>query len=221
MATLSPIEIKEALVDIRKAHRLLFEYQRRIMDVMYFVQDKLRFPSNLTGNRLFFDPIRYVRSSYGQFNVHEIWAWDFIYSYIFEFYLGSKTCKKEGRSFRCDLSVVEVSDTGYLESRELNKDFRETNSYLSPESASSVLIFMVQTKPEEVEENIWQDRFYVRCKVEEMFTDKKNELVEEKGDIVFCAKKYYISDFFNQRNAETTVQEFIELVKRNTGVEMV
>ena len=43
MEKMNQADMEKALVDVRKAHRLLYEYQHRIVDIMHFVQDKLKF----------------------------------------------------------------------------------------------------------------------------------------------------------------------------------
>lgn len=220
METLNQIEIEKALLDIRKAHRLLFEYQHRIVDIMHFIQDKLKLPSYLTGNKLIFETIHNTRGGYGTLNVNNIWAWDFIYGYIFEFYLGNKICYKGSDPFVYDLSIIEVSDTGFFESQIPNKDLRKTNSYVIPEEAATFLIFMIQTKPKETGDNIWQNTSYIQTKTEEIINNKKEDFIEEKNNITFYAKKYNVTNFFTQLDAEKSIQEFIELVKMKTGIDI-
>lgn len=219
MEKINQADMEKALVDVRKAHRLLYEYQHRIVDIMHFVQDKLKF-SSLTGNRLFFDTIHSVRGSYGALKVDNIWAWDFLYCYIFEFYLGYKECSQENQSWAYDLSIVEVSDTGYFEAQSSDKHFCNINSYITSEEASTILIFMLQIKPKEENRNIWDNSEFIKNQTEEMLSNSKEELIKKDSGIIFLAKKYNVLDFFSQVYAEKTLTEYIEFVKDKTGIDL-
>lgn len=96
--------IKEALCDVRKAHRIIYAYQNRMMGIVRFIGKKLDFPgcevykwySNVAPKRI----------------DSETWAWDFIYSYLLEYYLGVKSSADDSSEYA--LSVIQYSDTGFL-----------------------------------------------------------------------------------------------------------
>lgn len=57
-----------------------------------------------------------------------MWMWDFLYSYMFEFYLGEINLDNEDI---CALSVIQYSDTGFFEKEENNRI--DVNSFADKE----------------------------------------------------------------------------------------
>ena len=74
--------IKDALCDVRKAHRIIYAYQKRMMGIVRFIGKKLDFP--VCEGYKWFSNGASKRISSGT------WAWDYIYSYLLEYYLGEK-----------------------------------------------------------------------------------------------------------------------------------
>lgn len=79
--------LSNALLDVRRAHRILYAYQKRMSDLAYFIKRKLDMPK-FRGFKHFSRPIS---KSSGYLTIrHDMWAWDYLYSYLFEYYLGKK-----------------------------------------------------------------------------------------------------------------------------------
>ena len=101
--------LSNALCDIRKAHRMIYSYQQRMLGLAKFISAKLDF-GQVSGVKHFSNDICKRRNGYME--VHgNMWAWDFLYSYLFEYYLGEKEIEG-GDSIA--LSVVQYSDTGFF-----------------------------------------------------------------------------------------------------------
>mgnify|MGYP003298436630 FL=1 len=83
MATsqLNEEQLKDALCEVRKAHRLVYEYQRRMQDLSWFIRNKLGF-NEYKGFKKFSAPL----SSRNTISVDN-WSWDWIYSYVYEYYI--------------------------------------------------------------------------------------------------------------------------------------
>ena len=59
-------ELNQALCDVRKAHRLIYAYQSKILDLTYFIKSKLDFPE-YRGNRLFCSHIGKKQGFFAEF----------------------------------------------------------------------------------------------------------------------------------------------------------
>ena len=168
-------EFEQALGDVRKAHRLIYAYQHRMLDLVYFIKTKLDFPSFLAEKRFSRD-IRKKRDGYLEvFN--DMWAWDFLYSYNFEYYLGE--IELEDKSL-CALSVIQYSDTGYFDTETSSRT--DINSFADEEESSTKLLFLLEVVPKG-KKWIWganeivMDKQYARAK------HQKTCLKHDKGNM--------------------------------------
>lgn len=66
----------------------------------------------LRGERRFCHRLGAYKNGYANFKVwKDMWSWDFLYSYEFEFYYGVDSVRVEGKDFA--LSVFQISDSGF------------------------------------------------------------------------------------------------------------
>lgn len=200
-------ELNLVLCDVRKAHRLINSYQTRMLDLAYFVKSKLDFPK-FGGNQRFCKPIEHKRSSYDNLKVwKDMWGWDFLYSYVFEYYFG----EKENNTIR--MSLFQVSDTGYFDSAEEKKTRTNSSSFLDEEEAISKVIFFVEKK---LGENWW--------KVEKIMGNDnimgKTHLRERRNEIgnVQIIYSFPLNKFLNEQITLETLQEFVSYCNEN-GIE--
>lgn len=133
--------LEEALCNVRKAHRLLHDYQTRMLDLAYYIKTKLGMPG-FEGKKHFSDPI----SAQSKKNIwRDMWAWDFLYSYVYEYYLGYRSI----HNIKYAVSLIQYSDTGYFDS--IVGDRNEPRSFASEEDAiSKLLIFIEEIKQDAV-----------------------------------------------------------------------
>lgn len=134
--------LSKALLDVRRAHRILYAYQRRMLDLVHFIQSKLDMPvEDLCGFKHFSRPI----SKKGNLTIwHDMWAWDYLYSYLFEYYLGEKETDNGGAYA---LSLIQYSDTGYFDQEEKEEGTRlELEKFKPEEESSSKLLFFLEYK---------------------------------------------------------------------------
>ena len=131
----NPENLKDALIDVRKAHRLIASYQKIMLSIVFFIKKKLGFP-DFVGEKRFSNPLS-GRSGLNLWPT--MWSWDFIYSYQFEYRLGSKDLPDSSRVF---LSVVQYSDTGFYDS---DSDTPGDSQTFNPaEESSSKLLFLME-----------------------------------------------------------------------------
>ena len=150
--------LSKALLDVRRAHRILYAYQRRMLDLVHFIQSKLDIPvKDLCGIKHFSKPI-YGRSiGHTPLNIWPtMWAWDYLYSYLFEYYLGEKEAGDKLHNYK--LSLIQYSDTGYFDQDGQKRG--RISEFGSEEESSSKLLFFLEYKSKDSEWE-WKDGSYM------------------------------------------------------------
>ena len=166
--------LSNALLDVRRAHRILYAYQRRMSDLAYFIKCKLDMP-DFYGFKHFSNPIHGRRKGHSRLKIwHDMWAWDYLYSYLFEYYLGEKEADDKQHNYK--LSLIQYSDTGYFDKEEEEEATRaETRKTFKPEEdprlelekfkpeeeSGSKLLFFLEYNPKG-SEWAWKDGPYLR-----------------------------------------------------------
>ena len=149
--------LSNALLDVRRAHRILYAYQRRMLDLVHFIQSKLDM-HEFRGIKHFSKPI-YGRSiGHTPLNIWPtMWAWDYLYSYLFEYYLGEKEAGDKLHNYK--LSLIQYSDTGYFDQDGQKRG--RISEFGSEEESSSKLLFFLEYNPKG-SEWAWKDGPYLR-----------------------------------------------------------
>ena len=138
-------ELNNALCDVRKAHRIIHEYQQRMLDLIRVIAAKLDFNSCYRGKKYFSNPLSIKRDGFLRIE-DDMWAWDFIYSYVFEYDLGEIELDN-GSSV--GLTIVQYSDTGCFDVDDSNR--QQTNTFALEEESSTKLLFIIELKPKKKE----------------------------------------------------------------------
>ena len=156
--------LSNALLDVRRAHRILYAYQRRMLDLVHFIQSKLDMPK-FRGFKHFSNPIYGRSKGHSRLNIwHNMWAWDYLYSYLFEYYLGKKETGDKRHDYK--LSLIQYSDTGYFDQDGQKRG--RISEFGSEEESSSKLLFFLEYKSKDSEWE-WKDGSYM----EGIVLDKK------------------------------------------------
>ena len=79
--------LKDALLEVRKAHRLVESFQERMLSLVNFITTRLDF-HQMEGVKHFSNPIYPYRDGMHLKVSPRHWAWDFVYPYLFEYYVG-------------------------------------------------------------------------------------------------------------------------------------
>lgn len=200
-----PSDPRNSLLEVRKAYRLLYDFQDRILDLMDFIGSS--FGKTYSGG---FPKYSDASPRSGQGNLDK-WAWDWLnmYYYIFQFADNPKTHKG------ITLGVFLLADDGYFRVKkdDKNPSRRNLDSFESVGSSATRLIFVVGkdywktvgifgknwSKPEFILEN----------------SGVQNE-VNGTGKMVF--KSFNLADFFNQGSATARLEDFSKFCKNN-GIE--
>ena len=137
--------LSKALLDVRRAHRILYAYQRRMSDLAYFIKCKLGMP-DFYGFKHFSNPIYGRSKGHSRLNIwHDMWAWDYLYSYLFEYNLGEKEAGDKLHNYK--LSLIQYSDTGYFDQDGQKRG--RISEFGSEEESSSKLLFFLEYKPKD------------------------------------------------------------------------
>ena len=148
--------LSKALLDVRRAHRILYAYQRRMSDLAYFIKCKLDMP-DFYGFKHFSNPIHGRRKGHSRLKIwHDMWAWDYLYSYLFEYYLGEKEAGDKLHNYK--LSLIQYSDTGYFDQDGQKRG--RISEFGSEDESSSKLLFFLEYKPKGSKWE-WKDGSYM------------------------------------------------------------
>ena len=145
--------LSNALLDVRRAHRILYAYQKRMSDLAYFIKRKLDMPK-FRGFKHFSRPIS-KNSGYLTIR-HDMWAWDYLYSYLFEYYLGKKEAGDKLHDYK--LSLIQYSDTGYFDQDGQRRC--RISEFGSEDESGSKLLFFLEYKPKD-SKWVWKDGPYM------------------------------------------------------------
>lgn len=200
--------LSNALQDVRRAHRILYVYQRRMLDLVHFIQGKLDMPvKDLCGIKHFSKPI-YGRSiGHTPLNIWPtMWAWDYLYSYLFEYYLGEKEAGDKLHNYK--LSLIQYSDTGYFDQDGQKRG--RISEFGSEEESSSKLLFFLEYKSKDSEWE-WKDGSYMeRIVLNKEVGSKKHT----KGVITIGVKhkqilySFPLEEFINIETTLEVLREF-------------
>ncbi len=220
---LSKDDLKSLMVDVRKAHRLIYMYQRCMLDLANRVGKKYKLGKPI-GRKRFSSPIKKMRISCGDtLSVSDIWAWDFLYSYVFEYTFNA--CKRD--KMYGHFSIFQVTDNGYFLSdgkqiedtgnKDAHLDKKEIERFWDAESSSSYIILAFD-RPSSDKKKLFGEV----TEVMKLYGGDK-DLIEknhEDGNKLF-AKRYATEEFFSEESIEANLNEFAHLVKERTGFSLI
>ena len=216
-------EMDNAFQDVRTAFRLIYKYQTRVQSIINYIREHTLFPSiggaSVWGRRLFCDTIHGSKKSpdkdYANLNVHlDMWGWDFLYNYMFEYYFG---IKKFGRQ-EVEMSIIQISDDGFFKSVDSRPSKTKISTFLPSEDSQSNFIFMAgvskvwMNDSEEKDMDTFLHKFIAS-------NNDVSKYVDEKGNW-FIAKKYPMQRFLSQIDADKIIIDYGNLIHDTTGIKI-
>lgn len=185
-------EIKESLIEVRKAYRLIFDFQSRILDLISFIKGKMNF--EYSGGFVKYSNQSPKNGSGGL----KQWSWDWLNFYFYEFHFKKKIINSDEINF----SIFLLCDTGYFESRKDNTISKlEINKYKSPQDSSTKLIFVVG-------KNTWS--FFSESNWNNLDFTLKEFDVKENDNGIMIFKSYNLENFADESSANNVLKEFID-----------
>lgn len=186
----------DILVQIRKAYRLLFDYQAKLLGLVKYVGGNFGYSyrggyPKFSGNQ----------PRLGQGNLDN-WAWDWLNLYFHEFHFGEKA---DAVGNKLTFAVFVLIDDGYFqtfpETKE-NSNRTKIEKFEKAEFSKSKLLFVVG-------HNCWSGNafFSENNWCNKHFTlDEKGLHEEEKGKMFF--KSYPLENFFEEHDAKKQLDDF-------------
>lgn len=198
-------KISSTLLEVRKAYRLLYNYQDRLLDLVSYIGGKYGF-SYKGGYSKFSDVA--PRNGGGHL---DNWAWDWLNLYFYQFDFKPKAGEKLEPTIH--FSVFVVNDTGYFDARDADDERKtsklDTTTFNSVEESKSKLIF-VAGKDLGV---VWG----VDCDNPEFISQPSGEKTADDGGIMVF-KHYSLERFENEEDAISCLKDFERLCNKK-GIE--
>lgn len=199
-------QLKSAFCEVRKAHRLIYEYQQRMKDLCWFIRVKLGFNENW-GYKRFSE----VTNNDKKIEQNKL-SWDWIYTYVYEYFIGYQ---KVGEEKILGLSIIQVSDTGCY--KDGKRNFNLSN-FPSAEESDSRLMFYLTIKPNDAQDMDWRADEIIEQNIlkdsPQMFVPKnRSELVK----ITYSVPLYKFSD---EESTVQILQSFVKFCNDNAGTKL-
>lgn len=215
--------------DIRTAYRLIYEYQKRVLDLVFYLRAKFNFPNRIGGFKHFSDPIRALRK-YKDANLkifEDMWAWDFLYSYAMEYYFEKEDTEKnvekkdvEQKSYR--MSVLVISDSGFFCARQQMPNKQNTHSFNNVEDSETLFFLIFECTQKNKEYQLWYkcDRDKKDENIREWCLSSKQHFEAENDQGVFLVMKVPMQKLMDKTNTDAVIAEFANYVKEHSGINL-
>lgn len=219
-------EIDNIFIDVRNAFRLLNRYQKRILQIVSYIREQTAYTdmwgkkdwySNEIGKRRNSPDPEYAKLSVDK----DMWGWDFLYGYIFEYYFGRQRINKKN----VEMSIFQISDDGFFISSQDKKHMTDVSSFESAESSHSYLVLLVSVFTTKYSELWLCDPNFPDDEMKDYLTKFLSSPIDtkltknEKGEVVII-KKYELQRFASQHEADSVIRDFGRIVNDNADIEL-
>lgn len=188
----STASIEQALLDVRKAYRLLHDYQQMVLDALNYITKQLGL--NYGGGYPKFSDAS-PREGKGGF---DYWSWDWLNMMEYDFHAS----RDLGDGAWLRFSMLLVSDTGYFSSRQETLEKTEVASFLPPEQSQTKLGFVISAKG-------WKPEFMVDRQAMKMFVETGGELPAEFASPEIVTRCYDLARIVNEDSTNELIDELI------------
>ena len=219
-------EIDNIFIDVRNAFRLLNTFQERVLQIVTYIREQTPFTDMWGSKNWYSDEVSKRRNSpdpeYAKLAVSkDMWGWDFLYGYIFEYYFGNLTIDKK----TVEMSVFQISDDGFFISGQEKKEMTNMASFEASEHSHSYYMFNISVSPNdncdlwlsdpEFPDDNWKD-FLTK------FLSSSSDMIITRNDEgnITVLKKYEMQRFCSQSRADEVIRDFGRLLKENAGIEL-
>lgn len=209
--------VRSALSDIRKAYRLLYEIQERMQHLVFYIMDQYKF-QKCAGQKLFSNPIangHYV-DEYANLKIFkDMWAWDFFYGYLMEYYFADKG--------NICMSVLPVMDDGYFRSELNGKSPTNIRSYENAEQSESFILLIAESvKKSKWDKSLWLHGWHATFEetMERIIRQPKPLIIPNRGEGYYICKRYPMEEFLDQVSTDCVLRDFAKVVYKHTGINL-
>lgn len=195
------MKIDQALLDVRKAYRLLHDYQRMVIDAVNYIGKQLNVVY-VGGWPRYSDAS--PRAGRGEL---DSWAWDWLNMMFYEFHFERQI--EEGKHLR--LSLLLISDTGYFCAEDEMLQKTNLRGYLAADASATKLGFILSAE-------YWPDTGFTLDKAQmKSFIENRGELPidwSEKGFVGGCVD---INRLASEEETIVLLDEIVALA-RSSGI---
>ena len=219
-------EIDNIFVDVRNAFRLLNRYQKRILQIVSYIREQTAYTDMWGKKDWYSNEIGKRRNSpdpeYAKLSVQkDMWGWDFLYGYVFEYYFGRQRINKKN----VEMSIFQISDDGFFISSQDKKHMTDVSSFESSESSHSYLVLFVSVFTTKYSELWLSDPNFPDDEMKDFLTKFLSSPIDtkitknEKGEVAII-KKYELQRFASQHEADDVIRDFGRIVKQQASIEL-
>jgi len=135
-----------------------------------------------------------------------MWAWDYLYSYLFEYYLGVQKTSDEAYEYK--FSLIQYSDTGYFDQDGQRRC--RISEFGSEDESGSKLLFFLEYNPKG-SEWAWKDGPYLRRIILDKEVGSKKHMkgvitIGDKHKQILCS--FPLERFINMEATLEVLREF-------------
>ena len=141
-----------------------------------------------------------------------MWAWVFIYTYVFEYHLGEETFDK---NVQFSISLIQYSDTGYFENDNDNRT--NISAYECEEESGSKLLFYFELKPKK-KDWIWNLEDIIMNKEYASIKHERTTLISSKGNIQILYS-FALDNFLTEESTMKALKLFTDYCTDKCNIE--
>jgi hypothetical protein len=191
-------QIDEVLLNVRKAYRLLHDYQRMVLDAVGYIGSQLDISYNGGWSRFAGD----ARSGYAKLYQS---SWDWLPMVFYEFHF----VKCLGANDFLSLSFLIISDTGFIEGDDATNDKGNISAFAPVEKSSTKFAFIIRRTH-------WDRLEFMEDKVKMRdFIKEGGSLPDDRVTAGFVGKCYDLSCLASEDQANRVADDIVALAKAN------
>lgn len=198
MENINKNDLNAIFLDVRNSYRLLFKYQKRILDLVKYAGNYLKF--SYDGGWPWFSDAS-PRKGKGTL---DNWPWDWLNMYLYDFHFK----EKEIEATKINFSIVIQSDTGHYDSKfPKNETLHkcDIDEFSNPKTSETRLIFIASKKGWDMDELFLLHPKTTDYKLSKIHTEWETI----NADYHMIAKAYPLADFINQTETDKKLEDFI------------
>jgi hypothetical protein len=198
--SVSTKEIDQALLDVRKAYRLLHDYQRAALDAAKYIGAQIGF--TYFGGYSNFSNCA-PRDGKG---LLDNWSWDWLNLVFYDFHFTQKNGEKDILKF----SIWLFSDTGYFVSDDTATAQTDVATFASAENSGTKVGFLLYREWTAEFDQFRYDKDAVR-----RFIENDGELPSKLKDAGIIGKCCDFSRLTDEVSTDTVIAELVHLAQSN------
>jgi hypothetical protein len=191
-------ELDKQLIDVRKAYRLLYDYQLHVLDLARVIGSKLGY-NTVYGYPAFSGSA----PKEGKKGVFDLWSWDWLNMYHYKFSFGSKKINDQEVFF--DIHII--SDSGFYD-RQSAIETDTTTFKSAEESVTRIVLYAA------LEEYKWHEILKDSSSIAKDIRSAAFKWPSEDKVMVY-GKSLALKDFIDSASTENSIRIFREACHEN------